>query len=85
MAFFMNQILAYGISAEVKCSFSKETFTKKRKPQIEVHYVDLAKMDQSTFRKRKKYPQNFCLLAFKETQSEFFQGINQYTKYFYYY
>lgn len=70
MALVVNQILAYRISAEVKRNIYKE---KKTKLQIEAQYMNLA---QSTFHKRKNCPQNFCLLAFKEIQSEFFQGIN---------
>lgn len=69
----MNQILAYRISAEVKKK--KKTFTKKRKPQIESQYT-WPKWPNPHFVRGKKCPQKFCLLVFKEIQSEFFQGIN---------
>lgn len=44
MAPFMNQILAYRISAGVKINIYKEG-----EPQIEAQYMNLTKMAQSTF------------------------------------
>lgn len=61
MALFMNQILAYRISAEVKKK-KKNIYKEKKTPNWITVY--LAKMAQSTFRKRKKVSSEILLACF---------------------